>query len=47
MNGYKVCWDLSYIDLLDKTGVLSLEKRSEVARLCLLYKIVNSLFFLP
>ena len=39
------CWDLSYIDLLDKTGVLSLEKRREVARLCLLYKIVNSLCF--
>ena len=39
------CWDPSYIDLLDKTGVLSLEKRREVARLCLLYKIVNCLCF--
>ena len=37
------CWDLSYIDLLDKTGVLSFEKCREVARLCLLY---NSLCFL-
>ena len=34
------------VDLLDKTGVLSLEKRREVARLCLLYKFVNSLCFL-
>ena len=34
------------VDLLDKTGVLPLEKRREVARLCLLYKFVNSLCFL-
>ena len=31
------CWDLSYLELLDITGVLSLERRRDVARLCLLY----------
>ena len=39
------CWDLSYFELLDITGVLSLERRRDVARLCLLYKIVNCLCF--
>ena len=39
------CWDLSYLELLDITGVLSLERRRDVARLCLLYKIVNCLCF--
>ena len=39
------CWDLSYLELLDITGVLSLERRRDAARLCLLYKIVNHLCF--
>ena len=38
-------WDMNYTDLLDKTGVLSLQSRREVARLCLLYKIVNCLCY--
>ena len=38
-------WHLSYPDLLNETGVMSLQSRREVARLCQLYKILNSLCY--
>ena len=38
-------WHLSYPDLLYETGVMSLQSRREVARLCHLYKILNSLCY--
>ena len=38
-------WHLSYPDLLYETGVMSLQSHREVARLCHLYKILNSLCY--
>ena len=38
-------WHLSYPDLLNETDVMSLQSRREVARLCQLYKILNSLCY--
>ena len=38
-------WHLSYPNLLYETGVMSLQCRREVARLCHLYKILNSLCY--
>ena len=38
-------WHLSYPDLLYETSIMSLQSRRKVARICHLYKILNSLCY--